>query len=75
MSHIDRVDCDLMEYNKRQARTDAKFEEFKVKADEIVGDMVFHLGQLKSDYEEYVSYDDLDDYVRDSVIEEFNIRR
>lgn len=75
MSHIDRVEHDLMEYNKRQARTDAKFEEFKAKADEIIGDMVFYLGQLKGDYEEYVSCDDLDDYIADSVIEEFNLRR
>lgn len=75
MSSIDRVDFDLMKYNEKQARTDAKFSEFKERADEIVADMSFYLSELKSEYEEYVSYDDLHEYVREAIADEFEIRR
>lgn len=63
MSAMDPVDYDLMKYEQAQAVRDAKFNEFRDQAADIIATARDHLDKLASEYEELISFDDLADEI------------
>ena len=59
MSATDHVDYDLMKYERAQAVLDARFNEFRDQAADIIATARDHLDKLASEYEELISFDDL----------------
>lgn len=59
MSATDHVDYDLMKYERAQAVLDARFDEFRNQAADIIATARDHLDKLASEYEELISFDDL----------------
>lgn len=67
MSATDRVDYDLMKYEKTQAVLDARFNEFRDQATDIIATARDHLDKLASEYEELISFDDLAHEINDQI--------
>nr|DAE82678.1 MAG TPA: hypothetical protein [Caudoviricetes sp.] len=63
MSAMDSVDYDLMKYEQAQAVLDARFDEFRNQAADIIATARDHLDKLASEYEELISFDDLADEI------------
>lgn len=63
MSATDHVDYDLMKYEQAQAVLDARFDEFRDKAADIIAIARDHLDKLTSEYDELISFDDLADEI------------
>lgn len=63
MSATDHVDYDLMKYEQAQAVLDARFNEFRDQAADIIAIARDHLDKLTSEYEELISFDDLADEI------------
>ena len=59
MSAMDRVDYDLMKYERTQVVLDARFNEFRDQVGDIIATAREHLSALSSQYEELISFDDL----------------
>ena len=59
MSATDHVDYDLMKNEQAQAVLDARFNEFRDQAADIITTAREHLSALSSQYEELISFDDL----------------
>ena len=67
MSATDHVDYDLMKYEQAQAVLDARFDEFRDKAADIIAIARDHLDKLASEYEELISFDDLAYEINDQI--------
>ena len=67
MSATDHVDYDLMKYEQAQAVRDARFDEFRNQAADIIATARDHLDKLASEYEELLSFDDLADEINDQI--------
>lgn len=67
MSAMDSVDYDLMKYERAQAVRDARFDEFRNQAADIIATARDHLDKLTSEYDELISFDDLADEINDQI--------
>ena len=67
MSAMDSVDYDLMKYEQAQAVLDARFDEFRNQAADIIAIARDHLDKLTSEYDELISFDDLADEINDQI--------
>ena len=67
MSATDRVDYDLMKYERAQVARDVKFNEFRDQVADIIATARDHLDKLASEYEELISFDDLADEINDQI--------
>ena len=67
MSAMDSADYDLMKYEQAQAVLDARFDEFRDKAADIIAIARDHLDKLTSEYDELISFDDLADEINDQI--------
>ena len=67
MSAMDRADYDLMKNEQAQAVLDARFNEFRDQAADIIATARDHLGKLSSEYEELISFDDLAHEINDQI--------
>lgn len=67
MSAMDSVDYDLMKYERAKVARDAKFNEFRDQAADIIATARDHLNKLASEYEELISFDDLADEINDQI--------
>lgn len=67
MSATDHVDYDLMKYEQAQAVLDARFDEFRNQAADIIATARDHLSKLADEYEELISFDDLAYEINDQI--------
>lgn len=67
MSAMDSADYDLMEYERVQAALDARFNEFRDQAADIIATARDHLSKLADEYEELISFDDLAYEINDQI--------
>lgn len=67
MSTTDRVDYDLMKDEQVQAALDARFNEFRDQAADIIATARDHLSKLADEYEELISFDDLAYEINDQI--------
>ena len=67
MSAMDSVDYDLMKYEQAQAVLDARFDDFRNQAADIIATARDHLSKLADEYEELISFDDLAYEINDQI--------